>query len=75
MIRFSFFPDDDEGNHYHTVTMTKKGNDHTLNDIIEFFKDFVLAMGYHPDNVMEILYNEEPREEETIKKEEDVEEE
>lgn len=58
MIKFSFIPDDDKSNNYHTVIITKYGNDHSLDEVIELFREFVLGIGYHPDNVKDYLCTE-----------------
>ena len=55
MIRFEFIPEDDEDNFYHTVFLTKKGNDLGLTEVVELFRDFVMAMGYHPESVEKML--------------------
>jgi len=57
MIKFIKTPD--PNNHFDLTTVEISLEDGTASDLVETFKDFMLAIGYHPDTVKEYLNTEE----------------
>lgn len=47
------------GSNMTSVTMELSGSSHHLTEVVEQFKLFLIACGYHPENIKEHFYSDD----------------